>query len=1199
MRFATRHGATRATTNGERAATTTMVSARDLLAVEERYESLTDHQKRCVIKCQAKMRGWAQRHKKRKDDGRASRAKGGVWALFSLNASETVVETYRAHLGGPIASGTGDLYVTSGHACFYCETSDATRRDGLLFSPSKRRSSGKPISLKIAYKEIERIEVRSEGWGESGVALTMRDGSSMWFGGFYFPSSVKALMEAEWTRETVEKLNHARALRTELIMARGRKRQEAMSASQEKFNALNDELRAEREKTKRAEARERDQIVEIEVLRENEERMERQKKKLVCQVRDYEEECESLRSKASTAMAARRAAEKKFADMEASFDKKIDDLLEEKNTTINELSEEVSKFKEMWQEDKAQMKAENEKARRSASELRDQRDALVSEKSKLVIELGQLESQLTKFSEVSAKESRRVCELEAELEGFRSKREDSSANLEKLQNKYEEAMKHIAALEASNEARSTRTATDAEMSVKITEIESLKAHVEALRGRLNKKVEDSATLRSKYDDAMNEIAELRAAVQEERTMAKPSSDSNISNDAAEMMRVKSDLETQAAEVKALQAQVDALRANLNDKTVSSAKLQVKYEEVKNALKTAREDKENHIETASHEVHRRETELKSALENKVTKIEALEAEIAALRTTRESSGAHVATLKAKYDEAKNQIATLRAEKEDVTKTKSAELNHRESLLRRELDAKSAKCDELQSEVDNLRTQREAAAVATATLQSKFEEAFSKLSEAKLQRDEDRANFARERKELESAVVDAKETSAAALQAVQSERESMRDAKEKSNMSLVALKAKLEDSNKQLAASKVALENAAAAREEALEKMHDAQRCEEATKVQLITSEKALVQRETEAKSFQMEITAFTAAAKSAEEREREARAELQDLRRQNEALVKEHGTLEGRSKALEEKADQLVQVEKEMSALKAELTATALQQEKWKQDVEYAKAEIERSRSKEEANNEKYLDMLKNMSEAEREAASARAAESVARDYASRSNETAKETQARELRMRDELATTRVAYETLSTEFRAKTEEFSREVSRLEKSVSDEHAKMQVLSNKLDEAREKISNLELLNIQATNKIASYKDTLHRQREETKKIWEDLQHTQADLDEKTRLLEREQTETRDMHMQKALEKQRSTAALLNRPAGGFGAVRQPLADANRGGSPLSGSVRALPSIRPIEEMLPSLARDLSGGNAIKAIAASPTPATSSPR
>lgn len=48
------------------------------------------------------------------------------------------------------------------------------------------------------------------------------------------------------------------------------------------------------------------------------------------------------------AMAARRAAEKKFADMEVLFDKKIDDFLEEKNMMINELSEEVSKFKEMW-----------------------------------------------------------------------------------------------------------------------------------------------------------------------------------------------------------------------------------------------------------------------------------------------------------------------------------------------------------------------------------------------------------------------------------------------------------------------------------------------------------------------------------------------------------------------------------------------------------------------------------------------------------------------------------------------------------------------------------------------------------------------------------------------------------------------------------------------------------------------------------
>lgn len=59
--------------------------------------------------------------------------KGGVWVLFLLNVSEMVVEMYWVYLGGLIVSGMGDLYVMSGYACFYCETSDATRRDGLLF----------------------------------------------------------------------------------------------------------------------------------------------------------------------------------------------------------------------------------------------------------------------------------------------------------------------------------------------------------------------------------------------------------------------------------------------------------------------------------------------------------------------------------------------------------------------------------------------------------------------------------------------------------------------------------------------------------------------------------------------------------------------------------------------------------------------------------------------------------------------------------------------------------------------------------------------------------------------------------------------------------------------------------------------------------------------------------------------------------
>ena len=162
------------------------------------------------------------------------------------------------------------------------------------------------------------------------------------------------------------------------------------------------------------------------------------------------------------------------------------------------------------------------------------------------------------------------------------------------------------------------------------------------------------------------------------------------------------------------------------------------------------------------------------------------------------------------------------------------------------------------------------------------------------------------------------------------------------------------------------------------MHAAMRAEESTKASIVALEKTLVERDAEMKSLRMEVTAFSAAAKR-RRGERLARDEMQELRLQNEALVKEHGTLEGRSKMLEERASHLTEVEKQCAALKAELTVTAIQHEKWQQEVEYAKSEIDRTRSKEAENNEKYMDMLKNMSDAEREAASARAAESVARD----------------------------------------------------------------------------------------------------------------------------------------------------------------------------------------------------------------------------
>ena len=1233
-----------------------MPSARDLLAAEERYEALSDAQKRAVIKCQAKMRGWAQRHKSRARSLRESTAKGGAWAQFSLPPSEPLVETYRAHLGGPVASGTGDLTITGGHVCFYCESAtDTSQRDGVLFSPSKKRrgpNAPKPISLKIAYREIASVGVKSD-WSESGVTLSMRDGSAIWFGGFYFASSVKALIETEWRRETVTKMEEARSLRAEVVAAMTRKREEtAKGARDDALRALEAELEAEREKTRRSETREREQIVEIEVLRENEERMERQKNKLTVAAREFEEECEMLRAKTAAAHAARRAAEKKLDDTESTFESKIDRLLEEKNMTINELSDEVNKFKEMWREDKAQMKAELEKARGQTSELRNQRDVLVSEKSTLVIEVGRLESDLIKFSKSSAHDSRRVCELEAELQEFYSRRAAAAEELKSTKLRYSEAMKQIAVLEAAKHARVASSVSEIELSAKVSEIDSLKATVESLRGRLSKKVDDSAALRAKHDDVARELAEMRASREEttrsfDREHARELSEleaknatmqNALENKATEIDALRAALETKTAESEAKSSDSEAAPANLREE------LQHKSTEI-HVLRNALETKKAEFERAMDEISTlraseaelsadfkaKTMELQEALDNKATKTEALQSELAALHATRETSTAVSTTLKAKYEEAKRQISALQSELVDVrkahdtagiatatleikyeeslkrisslhaqlekaTSSHSAESQRREQTLREELDGQSAACERLREEMNQHLIEREQAAVATATLRSKFEEISAKLEDVKAQRDTDASRFASEREELERALVEAKETSAAALSAVQTERESMRDAKEKSAVSLVSLKAKLEDATKQLVASKDELEKTSTAREEALEKMHAAMRAEESTKASIVALEKTLVERDAEMKSIRMEVTAFSAAAKSADERERLARDEMQELRLQNEALVKEHGTLEGRSKMLEERASHLTEVEKQCAALKAELTVTAIQHEKWQQEVEYAKSEIDRTRSKEAENNEKYMDMLKNMSDAEREAASARAAESVARDYAARTNETVKETREREVRMRDELATMRVAYETLSAEFRVKTEEFAREVARLEKAVSDEESKVKVLQVKLDESVEKISNLEQLNIEATNKLATCEDTLQRQKDESRQIYVEYQKTHAELTELSRQLEREQEQTVDMHLQKALEKQRTSTAvrqglLPGARGGAFPPARTPLGAVNTGGSPVGASIRAIAGVPTITEMLPSLAKANTPPAKLMAIAASP--------
>jgi len=1153
-----------------------MPTAKELLALEDRFESLSDAQKRCVIKVQARLRGWAQRHKSRQHLIRDAAVKGGVWAQFSLSTTETLVETYRAHVGGPVASGTGDLYVTDKRLCFYCESSDPKMRDGILFSPSKpKRGTSSPISLKIAYKEIKAITTKAEYVSEPGVVLEMRDGSSMWFGGFYFTSSVKALIENEWTRETVAKLNHAQALRTQILMSTSRA---SGAAAHERVEALKEELDLSRTKLERANAREREHVLEIEILRENEERLERQKKKLANQARDLEEDIEAARLKQTAALTAQRAAEKKLSEIEVTFEAKIDALLEEKNMTIEEMSKEVNNFKSMLSDERATMKADVERARKLASDLRDQRDALMTEKAKLTIQLGQLETELASRPEVDDSiAEERIAELEAALEAFNAEKEKNAASMASLSAKHNSALSEITNLRAELATRADVVSTKKVDDARVAELE---AALEAFNAEKEKNAASMASLSAKHNSALSEITNLRAelATRADVVSTKKVDDARVAeleaalettraeqkSSAAAMADMKSKHNAALAEIANLRAQSDHVS------TVQASELealQSKYEAAVNALTAARNEKDQAMKKCD-DLAKRDAEAGKQITGKNTKIKAMEVELDALRDTRESSSAALAALTAKYEEAQKQLCALHSEKADLTKRSSAELQHREGKLREELGLAKAKCDELLHEIDALRLQREESRVAMATLESKYQEAAGNLQDLKTRHAADLAKFDQERKVLECALTESKESNNAALAAVQNERESMRSAKEQQNVSMVALKAKYENVGKQLESTKSELANAISAREKALEEVHLAKQSEEKAKSQMLAHEKSLFQAEADVSAAQIQAAAAISSAKSAEKRENVIKTELQELRRQNEALLKDHSTLEARSTQLEEKAQMLVKVEQEMAALRAELQVTALQQEKWKQDVAYAKAEIERSRTKAEADGEKFSELLKNMSEAEREAASARAAESVARDYASRSNESAKEVQARELRMREELTTMRVAYEKLSTDFRAKTEEFSREVSRLEKAVSDEQNKVNVIQLKLEEAQKTVQTLEQANIHSHNKIGTLKDTLRRQKQETDQLYTEYQNVCANLDETKMLLEREQSATADMHRQKMMEKSRSSSMPGYRaglPGAASISTRSPLGSANC--NPRLG----LPSI---EQLLPAL-------------------------
>ena len=87
------------------------------------------------------------------------------------------------------------------------------------------------------------------------------------------------------------------------------------------------------------------------------------------------------------------------------------------------------------------MKADVERARKLASDLRDQRDTLMTEKAKLTIQLGQLETELASRPEVDdSLAEERIAELEAALEAFNAEKEKNAASMASLSAKHNGAL---------------------------------------------------------------------------------------------------------------------------------------------------------------------------------------------------------------------------------------------------------------------------------------------------------------------------------------------------------------------------------------------------------------------------------------------------------------------------------------------------------------------------------------------------------------------------------------------------------------------------------------------------------------------------------------------------------------------------------------------------------------------------------------
>ena len=223
--------------------------------------------------------------------------------------------------------------------------------------------------------------------------------------------------------------------------------------------------------------------------------------------------------------------------------------------------------------------------------------------------------------------------------------------------------------------------------------------------------------------------------------------------------------------------------------------------------------------------------------------------------------------------------------------------------------------------------------------------------------------------------------------------------------------------------------------------------------------------------------------------------------------------------LDEKEQALSEATLQNTTLRAELQALAKHQERLADAADHAREEAERARGAAKEGSTEYKAAVAAMTIAERDAAAARAAEAMARDFTTRTQSDIKDVVARESAAREDLVELRISHERLQQEFRDKTAAAVEKQSRAELVLMEERHRSEMGQKA---SKDRIDGLERSGQEAAYNIRQLTESLERQKQETYYLYTNYTQVATQLEDTKVALEREQEDMMRMHQGLAQQK-----------------------------------------------------------------------------